>query len=70
MNGLFEKPPAPPPVPTMPDPMSPATLEARRQTIAEAAEGGRQSTILTNAQNRASGTLAGQTYGSTKTGAT
>jgi hypothetical protein len=71
MSSLFKQDvPKPPPPQTMPDPMSPATLEARRKAIADTLRGGRQSTILTTAASRAGGTLAGQsgTYAGQKTG--
>lgn len=80
MTNMFKAPqaPAPPtpiPPPTMPDPLSPDALEARRTAMAKAAQGGRSSTILTNAASRAGSTIAGQVggaggaYGSAKTGA-
>jgi hypothetical protein len=52
----------------MPDPFGPAQLEARRKAIAEAAQGGRNSTILTTTSSRGGGTLAGNAYAGVKAG--
>ncbi len=67
MGGLFGKsPPPPPPIQPpapMPDDRSPFVLNARRQATANAmARGGRQSTILTTAEDRP------DSYGGTKLG--
>ena len=71
MSQMFSKAaPAPIPPPTMPDPMSPAALEAQRKAIADANLAGRQSTILTTPSSRRASpppTLAA-TYAGTKTG--
>ena len=68
MTQMFAKAaPLPPPPQTMPDPMSPATMEARRKAIQDANAGGRSSTILTTAASRAGGTIAGGA-GATKLG--
>lgn len=61
--------PTPTPPPTMPDPFSPASMEAARNAQAAALQGGRSSTILTTAASRASGTIAGGAYGGAKLGA-
>lgn len=67
MSQIFSKAaPTPPPPQTMPDPMSPATLEARRKAMQDANASGRSSTILTTAASRANNTLAGG--GTTKLG--
>ena len=76
MSSIFGKPsvnvvqaaptPAPPaPTPsapvTMPDLFGPASLQAARKATADAAAGGRSSTILTTAASRAAlGTIAGK----------
>ena len=75
MSNLFSKPSAAPlmqaaptPIapPVMPDPNSPAALEAGRQQAQQAAaRGGRQSTILTTALARANPSSA---YGGSKLG--
>jgi hypothetical protein len=63
MSSLFKAPtvniPAPTPVPppTMPDPYSPAALEAAKAQAA--ARAGRSSTILTTAANRGAQAAAG-----------
>ncbi len=62
MSGLFGSPPPPPPPPKpqppapMPDPESPQILEQKRLAALKAMQrGGRDSTILTDADSRASG---------------
>jgi hypothetical protein len=67
---MFSKASPPPitptPPPTAPDPFGPATLEASRAAMAKtAAQGGRDSTVLTTTGARAAGTFAG---GATKLG--
>ncbi len=60
MSALFKSPPPPPtplPPPTMPDPYSPAALEAAK--VQAAARAGRASTILTTAANRGGPPAAG-----------
>ena len=74
MSGLFgdDSPPPPPPPPKppapMPDPLSPAAMEARRKAQMDIMNrAGRQSTILTAPKNRggqrASGDYSGTTLG-------
>lgn len=50
------------PPPAMPDPMSPANMEAKRQALLKTTQGGRTSTMLTQPL------AAGGTYGGMKTG--
>jgi hypothetical protein len=60
-------PPAPTPIapPPMPDPYSASAMEAKKLASAKANQGGRSSTMLTQA---AASTLAGGTYAGLKTG--
>ena len=72
MTTLFRKPevpatPTPEPPPTMPDPNSPAVLAEKKKAMQQDQRGGRQSTILTTAADRAGKTLAGG-VGSSKLG--
>ena len=70
-NMFSSAPPPPPPAPTpiapppMPDPYSASAMDAKKLAAAKANQGGRSSTMLTQA---ASSTLAGGTYAGMKTG--
>jgi len=69
MSGLFSSPPPPPmpklqPPPPMPDPESPAVKEAKRLAALDMLQrAGRESTILTSADNRGSADYSRTTLG-------